>query len=319
MPFGKFTYEENSNAVMGDTIYDVASITKAIPTGSIALQLLEEGKIRLEDKLIKYLPEFSNSDRENVLIKHLLTYTLGGYGLSSLKLQTMSELHRVIMTKDFDKRPGEVLAYSNITAYLLGLVIEKVTGKSLDVNADERFFKPLKMERTTFFPEKFFKDEIPPTEINDRFGLVHGHVHDEFAWICKQENKIVGNAGLFSSANDILSFLEVLLNKGTVNAKKYFSENTVEQMATNQIAYLNNFAGLGFELNQPRFMGRFANEHTFGKTGFTGTAFIVDIAKEIAYTILTNSTYPKRGENPDKRNNFRKEIGEIILNPENRL
>ena len=83
LPFGNFTYDESSAKVEENTIYDTASLTKSIPTGSLALQLIDDGKLKLTDKLIDYIPEFNNSDRENVLIKHLLTYTLDGYGFDA--------------------------------------------------------------------------------------------------------------------------------------------------------------------------------------------------------------------------------------------
>ena len=90
IPFGRYTYEENSKIVKEDTMYDLASITKSIPTNSIALKLIDEGKLKLYDKLIDYIPEFNNSDRDRVMIKHLLTYSLDGYGLASLGTNKMN-------------------------------------------------------------------------------------------------------------------------------------------------------------------------------------------------------------------------------------
>lgn len=312
-PFGNFTYEKSSPAVTENSIYDVASITKSIPTGSIALQLLDEGRIQLTDKLIDYLPEFNNSDRENVLIKHLLTYTLDGYGFSSLNEKDPKKLKEMILARDFERRPGTVFKYSNTPSTLLGFALENITGETLDQLADERFFKPLKMNRTTFSPQKFSLEEIVPTEIDDWRGLVHGVVHDESAYIFKQGEKVVGHAGLFSTAPDILTFLEMLLNRGTFKGKQYFSKEIVAQMGVNQIAELNDYTGLGWELYQERYMGKYATSHTFGKTGFTGTLCVCDVAKGIAYVILSNRIFPKRPSDSTAINTFRKMIGEIIL------
>lgn len=315
LPFGNFTYDQSSQFVKEDTIYDTASLTKSIPTGSLALQLIDEGKLKLTDKLIDYIPEFRNSDRENVLIKHLLTYTIDGYGLASLKEKNATGLYETLLTHDFEKRPGTVFKYTNIPAALLGLVVEKIYGDTLDNLADKHFLKPLNMTRSTFYPENFPIEEIVPTESDEWRGLVHGIVHDESAYICKKEGKIVGHAGLFSTAPDILNFLEVLLHKGTFQGKKYFSEKIVEQMGTNQIEELNDFTGLGWELNQPRYMGDYCTPHTFGKTGFTGTLAICDIEKGIAYVILSNRIFPKRPSDSAAINSFRKVVGEIILKP----
>ena len=322
LPFGNFTYDELSPKVEENTIYDTASLTKSIPTGSLALQFIDEGKLKLTDKLIDHIPEFNNSDRENVLIKHLLTYTLDGYGLASaiskiggksMKDITFSDLQNLLLTHNFENRPGTVFKYTNIPAALLGLVVEKISGNTIDNLADEHFFKPLNMTRSTFYPEKFSLDEIVPTEKDDWRGLVHGIVHDESAYICKKEAKIVGHAGLFSTAPDILSFLEMLLHRGTFQGQKYFSEKIVEQIGTNQIAELNDFTGLGWELNQSRFMGDYCTPHTFGKTGFTGTLCVCDVKKGVAYVILSNRIYPKRPDDSTAINIFRKNIGEVIL------
>jgi len=313
LPFGDFTYEPDAQKVTADTIYDTASLTKAIPTASLALMLIDQGKLNITDKLIDYIPEFSNSDREHVLIKHLLTYTLDGYGLASLKQKTASELFSALLTHDFEKRPGTVFKYTNIPAALLGLVIEKITVSTLDKLADENFFIPLGMSRTTFYPERFPLEEIVPTEIDDWRGLVHGIVHDESAYIFKKEGKIVGHAGVFSTAGDILSFLEMLLNEGTFNGRKYFSKEIVSLMETNQIAELNDFTGLGWELNQPRYLGNNGTEKTFAKTGFTGTLCVCDIKRGVAYVILSNRIYPKRPVDSVAINTFRAKLGEIIL------
>ncbi len=313
LPFGHFICEPESPAVTETTIYDVASITKSIPTGSLALQLIDEGRLRLGDKLIEYIPEFRNSDRESVLIKHLLTYTLDGYGLASLNEKSANGLITTLLTHDFEKRPGTVFKYTNIPAALLGLVIEKVTGTTLDLLADERFFKPLNMTRTTFYPETFPRNEIAPTEIDDWRGLVQGVVHDESAYICKRDEKIVGHAGLFSTAPDILNFLEMLLQGGTFAGQKYFSKEIIKQMETNQIPELGDFTGLGWELNQLRYMGDHCTPRTFGKTGFTGTLCVCDREKGVAYVILSNRTFPKRPTDSMAINAFRKKIGEIIL------
>lgn len=322
MPFGNFTYEADSALMREDTIFDVASITKSIPTSTLALMLIDQGKLNLEDKLSKYLPEFNNSDRENVLIKHLLTYTLDGYGLASamdgadgasLSKRTAADLLSVLLTHDFEKRPGSVFKYSNIPAALLGLVLEKIYGKEIDQVADELIFKPLNMVRSTFYPEKLPIEEIVPTEIDDWRGLVRGVVHDESAYICKREGKIVGHAGLFSNAPDILNFLEMLLHKGELNGHRYLSEKIIEQMSTNQIPELNDFTGLGWELYQPRYMGRFSTLKTFGKTGFTGTLCVCDTEKGIGYVILSNRIYPKRPKDSSAINLVRAQIGDVLL------
>lgn len=265
LPFGHFTYESNSPEVKEDTIYDVASITKSIPTASLALQLIDQGKLSVTDRLIDHIPEFSNSDREEVCIKHLLTYTLDGYGFASAldgngvaKLQAGSaaKLLKILLTHDFERRPGTVFKYTNIPAALLGLVVENIYGETLDVLADTHFFRPLDMGRSTFYPDRFPLEEVVPTEIDEWRGEVRGVVHDESAYIAKKDEKIFGHAGLFSTADDILTYMEMLLNGGEMKGQRFFSEDIIVQMETNQIPELHDSTGLGWELNQPRYYGQ---------------------------------------------------------------
>ncbi|MES2437398.1 MAG: serine hydrolase domain-containing protein [Patescibacteria group bacterium] len=313
LPFGNFTYDAGAQEVKSDSIFDVASLTKSLATGCLALKLIDEGKLSVEDKLVDYIPEFSNSDKDTVLIRHLLTYTIDGYGLASLGDIPPEELHAYIMKHDFNSPPGKVFKYTNIPAYLLGLVVEKIYGSTLDVLAQEYFYKPLGMTRTTFHPELLSKEEIVPTEIDNR-GIVQGVVHDESAYIFKTKgNKVVGHAGLFSTAGDTLTFLEMLLHKGTFKGTTYFSEKMIGEMGTNQIETLGDSTGLGWELNQPRFMGKNCGPHTFGKTGFTGTLCVCDVEKGIAYVVLTNRIYPTRPKDASVINAFRAAIGEIII------
>ncbi len=310
---GRFTYDAHAKKVQEDTVYDLASITKSIPTASLALMLMEEGKLSLEDRLADHLPEFKNSDRDRVLIKHLLTYTIDGYGMASLKAKNANELFNILYTRDFERSPGTLFKYTNVPATLLGLALEKIYGTTLEVAAHEHFFDPLDMKRTTFFPELLNGEEVAPTEIDEWRGVVQGVVHDESAYTAKRDGKLVGHAGLFSTAGDMLAFLEMLLNRGTLHGKKYFSEETIDAMCTNQIPELGAVVGLGWELNQPRFMGVLASPRAFGRGGFTGTVCVCDIDAGSAYVILSNRTYPKR---PQDISAFRKvsaDIGDIVF------
>ncbi len=179
LPFGNFTYDEGAPEVKADTMYDTASLTKAIVTSTLALMLIDQGKLRLTGKLKDFVPEFRDSDRDLVTIKHLLTYTIDGYvngrGAISAGLFDMQKFFDTLMTRDFEKRPGTEFKYSNIPATFLGFVVENITGKKLETLAEEWLFMPLGMKRSTFFPERFPHGEIVPTEIDEVRGIVHSH------------------------------------------------------------------------------------------------------------------------------------------------
>jgi CubicO group peptidase (beta-lactamase class C family) len=309
---GRFTYEEGSRAVTEDMLYDVASITKSIPTGCIALKLIEEGKLGLEDKLAKYLSEYKNNYTDETLIKHLLTYSvildfpIPGF---SVEKAMPEEIRHNLLTTNLKYPPGEKAQYTNSPALLLSLAIERITGSTVDKLGAEYFFDPLGMRNSTFFPTD--KESIPPTEIDEWRGLVQGVVHDETSYVLAREHP-VGCAGLFSNAPDILTFLEMLLNEGSLADTQYFKSETVRQMHTNQLSLPDISMGLGWELNEPRFMGASARPSTFGKTGFTGTLCIIDPEREVAFVILSNRTYPKRSS-PNASNELRRDISDIVL------
>ncbi len=312
---GRFTYDETSPQVEEDSMFDVASVTKSIPTACLALKLIESGKLSLEDKIIKYVPEFKNKYRQQATLWHLLTQTLdfGHIFLSSQKNNTPKEILNYIFTKELESPPGSKYWYMNATSILLGLVVERAAQKPLDVLADEMFFKPLGMLHTTFHPEKFAKEKIVPTEQDDWRGrLIHGEVHDETASKLFLE-MVPGNAGLFSTAPDLLVFLEMLLNKGKLNGRRYFNEKTVEEMQNNQLENISQTAGLGWELTKKDVMGSHITEHTFGKTGFTGCLVVCDILKQIGVVILSNAVYPKRPENRSAINELRRDIVDLVF------
>lgn len=297
LPFGRFAYDADGQGVTEDTIYDLASITKSIPTASLVLQLMDEGKLKTSDKLITYIPEFASRWRDKVTLEHLLAYRIHGLQLSSLKDKTADEILVSAYSHELADKPGEKSYYTNLPALLLGIVLERVGGKSLDALAREHFFIPLNMMRTSFFPSQK-KDEIAPTEIVE--GLeVRGVVHDESARVFAKAGLAVGHAGLFSTAPDILNFLESLLQG------KY--PKIVEGAQKD----------LGWQLNQSWFMGTKCGPLTFGKTGFTGTSVVADIDRGVGFVILSNRTYPQRP--PDAAsihsaiNPFRADIADIVF------
>jgi CubicO group peptidase (beta-lactamase class C family) len=312
--FGRQTYNETSPSIHENSIFDVASITKAIPTSSCALLLLDRGMLRLDDPLIRYVPEFNNSSREKVLIRHLFTQTLNyNFRLSSLKDSGPDGIVHAIFTTEFKDEPGTSFFYSNATSILLGLVVERIYGKRLDSIADEEFFRPLEMTSSSFFCDGAKKEHIVPTEIDPWRGkTIRGEVHDESAWVLSSR-MVAGSAGLFSTAPDLMNFLGMLLNRGELRGKRYFSKDIIEQMQTNQVDHLGLHTGLGWELFQKRYMGNHCSVHTFGKTGFTGCVCVCDIAKQAAFVLLSNSTFPHRKNGTQAIDEVRRDIADIIL------
>ncbi len=312
---GNFTYEAGSPEVQPDTMYDAASITKSIPGSVSLLKLLDEKKINLEDRLVDFVPEFGNfEDKKGVKIKHILTYTLDldVPATSSLKDKSPEEIIEIITKAPLKSAPGKRYHYNNATAFFVALIIKKVTGKALDEYADENFFKPLKMQRTTFYPNKFSKEEIAPTEIDEWRGrTVHGEVHDESTAILQQKF-IPAISGLFTTVPDLLSFQEMLLKQGIKDEITYFSKEIVQQMHI-LIFPEHKSAGLGWVMNWPEAMGMKCSDQAFCKSGFTGTFICTDPVKNIGFVMLSNRIYPKRPKNLTEINKVRRDISDIVF------
>ncbi len=314
--FGRHTYDCDSNKIHNDSVFDVASITKTIPTSSLAIMLIERGLLNLEKKVVDIIPELKNPQKEKLLIKHLLTQTLDfNFRLSAFKESGADGILNAIFAADFSKDPGTSYFYSNATSILLGIVIERISNKKLNDFAQKELFGPLKMDKTSFFPESLNKYDIVPTEFDPwRNRLIQGEIHDESAWVLRKK-MIAGSAGLFSTAPDIMKFLQMILNDGFFMGKRYFSKNTIQQMHTNQIEHLGLSAGLGWELNQNKYMGKMGTVHTIGKTGFTGCVCVCDIVLQKAFVLLSNFTYPSR-KDVSLINCVRSDIADIILGTE---
>lgn len=280
-----------------NSIFDIASVTKILPTATLALKLIDKGRLRLEDRLIDFVPEFRNPHREKVMISHLLTQSLDfNLKLSDYKNLSADDILDTIYGAEFRSPPGKKFRYNNATSVLLGLVVEKVHGTGLDAIAETEIFKSLGMRDTSFHPEKLDFDRIIASEVDDWRGReIRGEVHDESAWKLR-EKMIAGSAGVFSTAGDLLKFLDAILNG------KIFSETMNEKV----------FKGLGFESGQP-YMGENSGGR-IGKTGFTGSVIMLDKPRQKGLVILSNYTYPKRKRDaPKGRNDFFKKIADAVF------
>ncbi|MEK7479646.1 MAG: serine hydrolase domain-containing protein, partial [Patescibacteria group bacterium] len=310
--------------VREDSIFDIASVTKAIPTALTALYLIERGKLETDTPVIEFLPELHNASREELRVRHLLTHTVG-YGeelrLSSLRDRTPEEILRAVFFAPLRYVPGEYFSYTNAASILLGLLVERASKETLESFASKVFFNPLSMNRTSFYPlNHFSKEEIVPTEICEWRGKeLQGEVHDESAWKLQQctlpdyVNFSVGSAGLFSTASDLLVILEMLIRGGEYGGRRYFSEEMVARMYQNHLFGIGACHGLGWELCNRRWMGDQCGERTFGKTGFTGCSVMCAPDRGIGLVILSNYTYPKRKPDSLSMNEFRRDIADIVF------
>ncbi|MDP3941224.1 MAG: serine hydrolase domain-containing protein [bacterium] len=311
LPFGKYTYDPGAKRVLEETIYDVASVTKAIPTSLLAFALIEEKKISLTTPLVNFVPEYRGMYREKITVFHLLTQTLAfPFSLSSFAHGTAEEIIKRILHATLSDPPGFAYQYTNTTSILLGIFLERVSGKKLDVLAKEYFFDPLFMTKTTFSPDVFSVEHITPTEIVNGDSM-QGVVHDESAR--KLSSLIrVGSAGLFSTAGDLLLFLQMLLSGGIANNHHFFHPSTIAQMYTPITLQSGDRVGLGWEVNA-LWMGETHSQKSVGKTGFTGCFVFCDFEWGIGIVHLSNRTFPKRPDNGEAITSFRRSLINLMI------
>lgn len=309
--FGNFTYDEFSPAVTDESIYDLASLTKVIATTSAIMKLYQEGKIDINDKVVKYIPEFANNGKENINILNLLLHNSGLKAFIPFYkyYSTKEEVINAIYNAELDYEPDTKFVYSDLNAILLGFIVEKVSGQSLDKYCKENIFEPLGMRSTAFLPDDKMKERIPPTE-NDTYWrnrLLKGEVHDEAASIL---GGVAGNAGLFSNAEDLYKFMRLLLNNGSyynpysrgLKEEKLFEPEYVSLFTKRftEVFYTNSRA-LGWD-TKPDVLpskyrmpcGELISDNCFGHTGYTGTSVWCDRDRKLIIIFLTNRVYPSR-------------------------
>ena len=293
--YGKLTYTDTSAAVTIESIFDIASLTKVVATTTAAMICYERNLISLDDPVAKYLPAFSQNGKENITIKNLL---LHNSGLPAFKrfyknYSTAGEVIDDIYSTKLDYETGSRTVYSDLGMIVLAKVIESVSGKKFDEFCTEKIFNPLKMKSTFFNPPDSIKYKIAPTEYDDywRKRLIWGEVHDETASLL---NGISGNAGLFSTAEDINKLVTNLIFADSINQNKLIKQETVELFTKRFSA--NSTRALGWDLKseQNSSAGNLFDISSFGYTGFTGTSLWIDPTRNLIVVFLTNRVYPSR-------------------------
>jgi CubicO group peptidase (beta-lactamase class C family) len=297
--FGRQSYDAKSPAVNVDTIYDAASLTKPVVTTTLVAMQVEAGRIGLDLPVARYVPEWNdgpNADwRKAVTVRNLLTHSSGlpAHKDYFLTLHSKREFIAAICKEPLEYAPGTKTVYSDLGFILLGEILERATGKSVDQLAHEQIFAPLDLGDTMFNPPKNLLGRIAPTEIDAIFRkrLVQGEVHDENAFAL---GGVAGHAGLFTTAGDLAVFCQMLLNGGIYGHHRLLNRSTISQFTAPQ-AVTGNTRTLGWMTPTPNSSsGRYFSPHTFGHLGFTGTSIWIDPDRQLFVILLTNRVYPTR-------------------------
>jgi uncharacterized protein YbbC (DUF1343 family)/CubicO group peptidase (beta-lactamase class C family) len=280
-----------------DTIFDAASLTKVIATTPTIMHLFEQGQIRLNDPVTKYLPEFQGG-HSDITIRNLMTHFSGlrpDLDLKPAWSGYQTGIQRALIDKPAGP-PGVRMVYSDINFILLGEIVHRLTGKMLNEVARDTVYEPLGMHETTFLPPDSLRPRIAPTEINPATGQpLRGEVHDDTA---RYMGGVAGHAGVFTPASDLAKFAQMMLDEGQGNGVRLFSAATVHKFTTPQSpADQPILRGLGWDIDSPYSSnrGELFPIGSYGHTGFTGTSMWLDPFSRSYVIILTNAVHPHRG------------------------
>ncbi len=287
--YGNRALEPRREAMTLDTVFDCASLTKVVATTTAIMQLWEQGKFRMSDPVEKYLPEFGQNGKQDITIRELLVHYSGlAPDLDLTKAWEGKETaYRMAFEEAPERAPGSAFVYSDINFVVLGALVERLSGEPLDEYAAKHIFAPLGMKESRFVPPHSWEARIAPTEEDENHRLLRGEVHDPTA---RRMGGVAGDAGLFSTADDLALFAQALLDGG----RGVLTPATIAKMtAPQQPVNGTSLRGFGWDIDSPfsTNRGELLPVGGYGHTGFTGTSLWIDPATKTYIVLLTNAVH----------------------------
>ena len=318
--FGKFVYEEDLKGapsssrlmrqdgdfdvdITPDTLFDLASVTKAIATTTMAMILYERGLLELEAPVSGTIPEFLTDDqrRHAVTFRMLLAHSSGlpAYEKLFLKAGSRDQLLQAAFTTPLTADPGTHAEYSDIGFIVLGMALERIAAESLDGFCQREIFGSLGMAKTTFNPPQQLRGKIPPTaderenqensnkpHSTFRNRIVQGEVQDENSFVL---GGVAAHAGLFSTAEDVARFAQMMLAGGN----PILRPETIALFTRREASSRGTSHALGWDTpSAPSQSGKYFGPGAYGHLGYTGTSLWIDPDRQLSITLLTNRTWP---------------------------
>ena len=304
--FGNRVVAPAAEAMTLETIFDLASLTKVVATTTSVMTLVERGRVRLNDPVMLFIPEFGRYGKSVITVRHLLTHTSGLRPDLELEAEFSGadEAIRRAVEEVPTAPPGERFIYSDINFFLLGEIVRRVTGERLDRYATAQIFDPLGMKETTFLPPESLRPRIAPTERCQPLAwpcvppgdasvpFLRGVVHDPTA---RRMDGVAGHAGLFSTAADLSRFCRMLVGEGRLGDVRVLSPASVARMISPSTpAEMTAVRGLGWDIDSAYSANRgdLFPAGSFGHTGFTGTSLWIDPATRGYVVFLSNRVHP---------------------------
>jgi beta-glucosidase-like glycosyl hydrolase/CubicO group peptidase (beta-lactamase class C family) len=346
--FGKYTYE-GSDTVNNQSIYDIASVTKIASSALALMDLVGKKKIDINQKLVYYLPQLKGTNKENIIIKEMLTHQAGlpawipfyqstlnkdnsfkdGYYskvqspafanrvADSLFVRTdfTDSIYKTIAASKLGKK-GEYL-YSDIGYYYIKKIIEQITKTPLNEYVQQNFYRKMGLQSLCYKPLLFFnKKNIIPTENDNKFRkqLIQGYVHDPGAALL---GGVGGHAGLFADATDLATLMQMYLNRGKYAGKQWLDSNTVNEFTQKCLYCPKNRRGLCFDkpetdTKKESPVTKACSPQSFGHSGFTGTLVWADPENGLVFVFLSNRVYPNADENKLAKSGIRSQIHKLF-------
>jgi serine-type D-Ala-D-Ala carboxypeptidase len=284
---GHFSWSEKSPVPTPDSaLYDLASLTKVVGTTPAVMRLVDRGTLRLDDPVVKYLPEFAGQGKDAVTIRHLLAHQSGLRAFLPLNTlaETAEQAKQLVLQEPLRWPPGSRVQYSDLNAMLLGWVVESASGIPLDAFVAGEVAAPLGMWETHYLVAKADRDRAVP------INIWHGHpiagvVHDQNA---ERLNRVSGHAGLYSTGLDLARYAQMYLNLGRTSDGAAFVASSI---VTEFITRGRGNRALGWEMNDTTEVGSagsLMSANAFGHGGYTGTSIWIDPDRGLFVVLLTN-------------------------------
>lgn len=308
--WGTTSFTPQGKPVNEETLYDMASMTKIMSTGMIALKLLESGELDLADSIAKYLGNDIPEDKKSISIFHLMTHTSGlpAHILLEEHIKNPADAAAVILNTPLVAPAGTAVIYSCMGFILLGKILERILSGRLDALAERLVFRPLGMDATSYhtlsngkLPDPSLSANTAFTEKDPKTGQwLCGIVHDENARFL---NGVAGNAGVFSNLRDGILFARMLACGGETPDGRFLASSTFQAAVHNYTPGQDENRGLAFHLanGYQSYSGAFFDQGAFGHTGFTGTHLLVSPKTGLYVLLLTNRVHPTRDNNAQLR------------------
>lgn len=293
--FGNRAIIPQTETMTWDTIFDMASLTKVLITAPAIMQFYERGLIALDTPACHYLPDFAAHGKDAITIRQLLTHYSGLPADLDLSFPWSGKQAaiRMVMNTPLQNPPGEKFVYSDINFITLGLIVERLSGTSLPLYATEHILKPLGLKASFFLPSATQKTNIAPTQYDENGQMLQGIVHDPTA---RRMGGVAGHAGLFSCAQDTVTYAHSLLDKlaGLPSTFPLKAETLYLMSTPQQPQGKTDLRGLGWDIATHYSTARGAHfpSSSFGHTGFTGTSLWLVPNSRSFVVILTNRVHP---------------------------